>query len=405
LAPIEEARAGMLADRLDLEVSFDSNVEECPYQKSLHLRNSNADKPEAGLRRMPTLPERSWNFYFQGHGSEKVVVSDVIAEANRKVLGVPEIRETFVINVVFTLGYTIYLLTAWFKCVISWSKIFPECRNESNEFLRATCDVSCLAFWTSPIAFCVVVVIYFYSDMLCTELYYALLGHNVLIDYDHAPFIKAFPVLILLCWQTLGLGIYIFDRHVFVSRVIRTLPYWIPVLSSFSMLWCTWEVEHRLITLSKYVKQNFEDSLHHLGSCVFVRDFVVKAGVQRLLSRKGFREDAGIGTNIKQIVEEIESLELDGKLDELKPEPHDSDLWISEIIYDPSHQDERSRSFRFWFRIYRFYTLAMVLFLLSLMNSTRWRHQRKGGYLNEQPQSALPMRWLAFEDAILDMIY
>jgi len=371
---------------------------------SLHLRNSHAKRPEMGLRRQPTLPARPSTAFFQGHGSQKVVLSDEIADINCEVLGVPLTGETVATSVVFTLGYTIYLLTAWFKCTVDWNETFPKCHNINNQFLSTTCEVSCLAFWTSPIAFSIVVVIYFYFDVLCIELYYALLGHNVLIDYDHVHFIKSYPVLLLLCWQILGLGIYVFDRHTLVIRLIRTLPYWFPVLSAFSMLWCTWDVEYRLITLSKYVERNFEDALHHLGSCVFLRDYVVKAGVQSLQKHKGFRKNAGIGANIKDIVEEIEVLELEGQLEEFQPEPHDLKLWMSEIIYDQSHQDERSRNFRFWFRIYRVYTVAMLLLLLGLMNSTRWRDQRNRGYLGDQPDSQLSKRWLAFEDAIGRML-
>lgn len=367
---------------------------------SIHLMNNVGSPGDKDIRRLPTLPGRPSKFYFQGHGSEKVVVSDEIAEVNCKVLGVPQISETFIVSVVFTFGYTIYLLTAWFKCAADWSAVFPQCHTVNGEFLRTMCEVSCLAFWTSPIAFCILVIIYFYLDLLCIELYYALLGHNVLIDFNHAPFIKSYPVLILLCWQILGLGIYVFDGHAFFSRLIRTLPYWFPVLSAFSMLWCTWDVEYRLITLSKYVERNFEDALHHLGSCVFLRDYVFKAGVQSLQNGKGFRKDAGIGTNIKDVVEEVEKLEYEGKLDELQPWPHDSRLWMSEIIYGPSHQDGRSRSFHFWFRIYRVYTVAMLFFLLSLMTSTCWRDQRNRGRLDGHFSN----RWLAIEDMVGRMI-
>jgi len=409
LAPTERG-VEILGDRLGLNddenCEWEDGDEATPLLPaySMHLRNERAQSPESGLRRIPTIPCRAGHSYFQGHGSEKVVVSDEIADVNCKVLGVPKISETFATSVIFTLGYTIYLLTAWLKCAVDWSEIFPNCHNVSGEFLRTTCEVSCLAFWTAPIASCILVVAYFYSDLLCIELYYALLGHNVLIDYDHAPFMKSYPVLMLLCWQILGLGIYVFDRHFFFRRFIRTLPYWFPVISAFSMLWFTWGVKERLISLSKYVERNFEDALHHLGSCVFVRDFIVKAGAQSLQSKGGFRQDAGIGATIRDIVQEIEVLQFNEMLHELKPEPHDSHVWMTGIIYDPPHQDERSRSFRFWFRIYRVYTLAMFLLLFGLMNSTRWRDQRHRGYLDDQPDGNLSKRWLAFEDAIGRML-
>jgi len=312
---------------------------------------------------------------------------------------VPKIRESFAFSLVFTLGYTIYLMTAWWKCTSDGEEIFPKCK-QTSKLMRTACEGSCYLFWTAPIYYCMLVVGYFYQDLLCIELFYAMLGHNVLIDYDQASFFKSYPVLLLFLWQLGGLGIYIFNWEHFFTCFMRTLPYWFPILSASSMLCCTWDVEYRLITLSNYVKHNFEDALHHLGSCVFLRDYVVKAGLRSLQRGKGFRTKAGVGMSIKDIVEEVEMLEKQGKLKDARPDIHDNHLWMSEIIYVQDHQDKRSVSFRKWFRIYRCYTLFMLSFLLGLAISTHWRYERN----QHKTLPSWQNRWLRAEDSLRQLI-
>lgn len=377
----------------DVETAF-----QC--QDTIRLRSANPPQGKSvkgykGCRRLPPLPNHKASDHFQGHGSDMVVTEDEIAAQNNKILGVPKIRESFGVSVVFTLGYTIYLLTAWWKCTSDWEEIFPKCEHSSN-LMYLACESSCKLFWTAPIYYCMLVVVYFYQDLLCIELYYAMLGHNVLVDYGRASFFSSYPVIFLFFWQLGGLGIYVFNWDRFFACFMRTLPYWFPVLSASSMLCCTWDVEYRLITVSKYAKRSFEDALHHLGSCVFLRDYVVKAGLRSLQRGKGFRTKAGVGMSIRDLVEEIEMLEAEGKLKDAKPDIHDNHWWISEFIYDQDHQDKRSTSFRFWFRIYRCYTIIMLLFLLGLSLSTQWRHDRN----RDQHIEGWQRRWLRAEDSL-----
>mmetsp|Transcript_75839 Transcript_75839/g.149959 ORF Transcript_75839/g.149959 Transcript_75839/m.149959 type:complete len:454 (-) Transcript_75839:68-1429(-) len=375
--------------------------EKAGQPRTVRLRSADAAPGTSlrGFRTLPPLPNRVASQHFQGHGSDMVVIEDGIAAQNNEILNVPSIRDSFAFSVVFTLGYTIYLLTAWWKCTSDWDEIFPKCE-QTNTLVVKACEGSCILFWTAPICYCALVVIYLYQDMLCCELYYAMLGHNVMIDYEHASFFQSYPVLFLFLWQFGGLGIYIFNWDHFFVCFMRTLPYWIPIVSASSMLCCTWDVEYRLITLSNYVSRNFEDALHHVGSCLFLRDYIVKAGLRSLQRGRGFRTKAGMGISIQDIVQEIENLETQGKLKDAKPDIHDNHFWMSEIIYVLNHPDERSVSFRFWFRIYRCYTILMLSFLIGLWLSTQWRHDLNRNH----PVGGWKRSWLNAEDRLGSLI-
>merc|ERR1719197_1947553 len=81
-----------------------------------------------------------------------------------------------------------------------------------------------------------------------------------------------------------------------LADVEMTLPYWFPVLSSLGLLYTNWDLETRLLSLSKFVEEDPEWAKHYHNQCYFIRDNVASvafARVQEKLHSLGDPDAAG----------------------------------------------------------------------------------------------------------------
>merc|ERR1719408_63836 len=57
------------------------------------------------------------------------------------------------------------------------------------------------------------------------------------------------------------------------------MPFWIPMGSFIGgVLYASWDLETRLLSLSKYVEREFEDAKIHIDTSLFMPDYVARQG-------------------------------------------------------------------------------------------------------------------------------
>merc|ERR1719335_976579 len=177
-----------------------------------------------------------------------------------------------------TLGYIAYTTTSWLSVGAVKEELFPSCGDVwTVPFLRTGCETTVLAFWTFPLFCCFFLLCFYYRDLLCTRLYYEMLAHNVFLDFENVDFTKSSAVRLMLVWMLVALMMYpmsgqmlSLSKTTFAFKI--TIPYWLPLFSFLGLLYASWDLESRLLSLSKYVEREFDQAKDHMGNSVFMRD-------------------------------------------------------------------------------------------------------------------------------------
>lgn len=341
---------------------------------------------------------RSESSYYKRKRQMQEIANEEEAEKVRHHFEYPSEAGLVIFQVCMSLGYCGYVVTSWLYIGAVRDEVLPNCSNVwpySHE-LQAVCDVSILAFWTFPIFCCIFLLIFFYRDLLSTRMYYEMLCHNVYLDMENVDFFKSRPVRILLFWMVLGMMMYPATGNFHLHGVKATLGYWIPIMSFLGMLYSTWDLETRLLSLAKYVEREFDDAKVHMHNSVFIRDYFCKKAFERV--RDTARKVDKIhttGSYIKAIVKMAEKMATEkqwtGEVEaEIENEAAGYDsffvafskkYWVADFLYCPALEDTRARKFRNWFRAYAVYTFLLMALFLYLFVATVVSHLHHQGVL------------------------
>merc|ERR1719199_782728 len=187
-----------------------------------------------------------------------------------------------------------------------------------------------------------------------------------------------------------------------------TLPYWIPVLSFSGMIYSYWDLESRLLSLSKFVERNVNWAKKHIAMSYFIRDYVAEAAYWNIWERTEDAEAFGTGEFIQQLVRECERLErLHNRFDDLMAAvDHEAmikqwtpDYWVTSFLLttrirdNPAVDDRTREDFRIWFRVYLWYTLLICFLFIFLLLSTVVTHLRHQGIVEQNVFT----RWFAID--------
>merc|ERR1719214_267154 len=63
-----------------------------------------------------------------------------------------------------------------------------------------------------------------------------------------------------------------------IKSLKMTIPYWLPLFSFLGVLYASWDLETRLLSLSKYVEREFDDAKIHIDTSLFMPDYVARQG-------------------------------------------------------------------------------------------------------------------------------
>lgn len=334
------------------------------------------------------------------------------AELIRSHFEYPSEASLVLFQICMSLGYSGYVFTSWLYIGAVRHKVFPDC-NEVWPFsheMQGVCEFSVLAFWTFPIFCCIFLLIFFYRDLLCTRLYYEMLCHNVYLDLENVDFFESAAVRLLLTWMCMGMFMYPATGNLHISGMKGTAAYWIPVVSFMGMLYASWDLETRLVSLAKYVEREFDDAKIHMQNSVFLRDYLAKQAFERVRdSSRKMKKVHTTGSYVKAVVkmaikmcrtEKEWSMPVAGD----EHAGHDSffvafsrHFWVTDFLYCPSLEDARAKKFRAWFRVYFAYTLLLLFFLSYLTIATIVSHLYHQGKLSE----SLLTRWFQVENFLV----
>jgi hypothetical protein len=311
-----------------------------------------------------------------------------------------------------SLGYSGYVMTAWLYIGAVRHDVFPDCNHVwpfSHE-MQGVCEFSILAFWTFPIFCCIFLLIFLYRDLLNTRLYYEMLCHNVYLDLENVDFFESQAVRFLLFWMGVASLMYPATGNLHIAGMKATVAYWIPVVSFMAMLYASWDLETRLVSLAKYVEREFDDAKVHMQNSVFLRDYLCRQAFERVrdTSRK-MQKIHGTGSYVRAVVkmamkmcrtEKQWSLQYQGD----EHSGYDSffvafsrTYWVTDFLYCPQLEDKRARKFRAWFRVYFIYTFALLTFFLYLGVATIVSHL----YHQRKIEESMLTRWFKVENFLV----
>jgi hypothetical protein len=329
-----------------------------------------------------------------------VITDEEQAEAIRHHFDYPEIHALVFLQIGMSLGYCAYTTTAWLYVGSVREVLFPDCNSVwSDPLLRWTCETTVLAFWTFPLFCCFFLLCFYYRDLLCTRLYYEMLAHNVFLDFENVDFMESSAVRVLMVWMIVALCMYpmsgamfSFSKTVFSFKI--TITYWLPLFSFLGLLYASWDLESRLLSLSKYVEREFDQAKDHMGNSVFMRDHLCELAFEDVQRHSLQAQKVhSTGSYIRAIVKRAQGLLAECAEDDLKARKRgrsilhsrflvvfSSNYWVSSLLYCASLDDYRAKRFRKWFRLYKGYTYLLLLFLMYLMTATvisHLHHQHK----------------------------
>lgn len=320
-----------------------------------------------------------------------IVTRESEAEMIRQHFDYPDANSLFFMQIGLGAGYCAYMLTAWLYVVMQHEEIFPDCSDvwPWSPHMKNACEASIIFFWTFPLFCCIFLLVFFYRDLLQTRLYYEMLSHRVMLDFENVPFLQSRVVQFMLSWMLLGIMMYPLANNITLRAAKATMPYWIPVLSFGGMVIGYWDLETRLLSIAKFVEGDIDWAKEHFEESFFVRDFVAKQAFLNV------REEVArvqhihtTGTFILAISAEASNMADRGDLDmDLEPEgmfeAWSNKYWVTDFLYSKHLDDKRATRFRHWFMGYMIYTVIMLVLLFYLAVSTTITHLHQQHVIEE----------------------
>lgn len=286
-------------------------------------------------------------------------------------------------------------------------KVSPHCYDRKELVVRGFCTASTVAFWTYPVVCCLFVVLVFAKNMIDQRTYYEFLLHKVIIGYGPAAQAWQQPtVLGLLIYAVMAFSALVWyhfsQTTVLVSHVYSSLAYITPIISFLAVIFTSWSIQGKLITLPNFMA-NYDWAMKHLKDCRCYPVEDLHFGYLCLEHAMEFSEETVDTPHIVSLVEyytkhvqtatpregpaadieaspaPVEKLTIVDEMKKFKKAVSkelteaESDLvtkaqfskewvyWEFRLLFNPRLQDERSRSFRNWALAYIVSVILAIL--------------------------------------------
>lgn len=207
-------------------------------------------------------------------------------------------------------------------------------------------------------------------------------------------FFQAPMVIVMIVWMVLCLLVYPMTWSLSFSKILMTMPFWIPVLSFGFFLFCQWDLETRLLSVCKFVEGDVEWANKHMMESYFLRDYVAEAAfhnVLKKLEKQSQPPKLTMGEYFMLICEEAERMYETGTqpTEDLASKTliasWSSRYWVKLLIYSEYIVDEEAKKFHWWFGIYKAFTVFFVVFFLGLAFITTVAHMHNQGLIPSSP--------------------
>jgi len=149
-------------------------------------------------------------------------------------------------------------------------KVSPQCYERKNYIARGFCTASTVCFWTYPVVCCLFVVIIYAKNLVDQRTYYEFLLHRVVVGYGRVQAWKQPVVLALLVYALLAFSALVWYHYsqteVMVSHVYSSLAYISPIISFLAVIFTSWSIQGKLITLPNFL-EDYDWAVKHLNTC------------------------------------------------------------------------------------------------------------------------------------------
>jgi len=146
-------------------------------------------------------------------------------------------------------------------------KVSPHCFKRENLVMRGFCTASTICFWTYPVVCCLFVVLVYAKNLVDQRTYYEFLLHKVVIGYGKNPAYKQPTVVALLIYALFAFSSLIWfhfsQTDVLASHVYSSLAYITPIISFLAVIFTSWSIQGKLITLPNFL-QDYDWAVRHL---------------------------------------------------------------------------------------------------------------------------------------------
>lgn len=322
------------------------------------------------------------------YGSEGLATSTKMME-NESHYQMPHAKELTLKQIWGSSISIVAVLTAWLY-VGEARRVIPHCREawpqgDKDLWNRNMCTTTVALFRTLPLGCCLWVAAINRRDLLHTRLWYEMFGRQVLLDFANTPFLKSWSVGFFLLWVVLAASMYYWDGKEMFQDLLGVFPFWFPIYQFLASLYSHWDLESRLLSVPKLVEKDPHWAMKHHANCFFIREAFARAAFNRLTERLEKEKTTIVGSEadtesnknssamkmttgelISALIEEAEKMRAQGEKPESGHEYHFERRWVRELLFHPQLDDERSRHFRHWSKIFDVYT-GLVMFALAYL--------------------------------------
>jgi len=146
-------------------------------------------------------------------------------------------------------------------------KVSPHCYERKHIAMRGLCTASTVCFWTYPVVCCLFVVLVFAKNLVDQRTYYEFLLHKVVIGYGKNPPYQQPTVVALLIYALFAFSALVWyhfsQTDVLVSHVYSSLAYITPIVSFLAVIFTSWSIQGKLITLPNFL-EDYDWAVKHL---------------------------------------------------------------------------------------------------------------------------------------------
>lgn len=289
-------------------------------------------------------------------------------------------------------------------------KVSPRCFERDTKLIRVLCTASTIAFWTYPVVCCLFVVIVFCKNMVDQRTFYEFLLHKVLIGYGRANPFRSPIVFLLLVYALAAFSslvwFHLANEEVLIGHIYGSLAYITPIISFLAVIFTSWSIQGKLITLPNFL-EDYDWAVKHLNVSRCYPEEELHEGYLCLEKEMNLSDEILDTPRIVALVEhytqqfhtreDIENPDVEAPAETLKPsiagsvehaqkqvkavaeavtenlkvvatktkkaaERPEWVYWQVRLLFNPRLQDDRSRSFKNWAIAYlTFVFLAIIL--------------------------------------------
>jgi hypothetical protein len=276
-----------------------------------------------------------------------------------------------------------------------WAKADHVPRYSFRRWEEYTCYFTTACFWTYPIVCPLAIVLLFWTNLLDKRLFYECLFNRVFLQQHSMSYLTSWTFWLLLLHFLCGMCCIFFkdageqDKLLRQEMIFGMFAYISSTVAFLYAVFTNWSVNRLVVPLPMFVENDLNGAMDLLKECTFIRDtdfwrdFQAAEVLCAEVCRQRRMSFAMSTPELMRLILDIEKSFQDGTcgiyrsesfLDKICNhasnfyEQHCRPYWVSRFLFFPALQDQRSRTFRLWSRVYyAFMVVTCLLFCYTLV--------------------------------------